>query len=135
MQISAQHPTMNGEYASLHAHNLMQAQGYTEQQFSFVRYDSTNLLLVVSNFSDKSISMQMQLPISKLDLFDVALLSNVLKDKLSAESSIVVNDLLGGQDTELKVTNTEDAGLNASFDLELEPLQSQVFELNIAELK
>jgi hypothetical protein len=79
--------------------------------------------------------MQMQLPISKLDLFDVALLSNVLKDKLSAESSIVVNDLLGGQDTELKVTNTEDAGLNASFDLELEPLQSQVFELNIAELK
>lgn len=62
MNISAYHSTMLGEYESLHAYNLEHTANYTQQQFSFVRYNHEKALIVIANFSDNPIDTKLSIP-------------------------------------------------------------------------
>lgn len=69
MSISANHPTMRGEYIGLHQFNLNKntaaesaSETYSEQQFSFMRTSQNKTLIVASNFAQKSVEFDLHLP-------------------------------------------------------------------------
>jgi hypothetical protein len=71
MQISASQPALQGEFVSLHQHNLQTA-GYSEQQMSFARFNAQQRLIVISNFSEQPASFSLQVPAELLQQWQVA---------------------------------------------------------------
>lgn len=61
MSLSASQSALRGEFVSLHEHN-QQTTGYSEQQMSFVRFNSQQRLIVVSNFSEQPANFSLKLP-------------------------------------------------------------------------
>jgi glycosidase len=61
MSLSASQSALRGEFVSLHEHN-QQTTGYSEQQMSFVRFNSQQRLIVVSNFSEQPANFTLKLP-------------------------------------------------------------------------
>lgn len=61
LQLSANEPAVNGQFAELHQLNLQSA-GYSEQQFSFARWQGDSQLLVVANFAKQPVRFALQLP-------------------------------------------------------------------------
>lgn len=122
MNISANHPTMLGEYVSLHDINLT-AKDYGRLQFSFVRYThqkdhvtgniNYRALLVVNNFdSENSLISTLSLP------------DTLVSQWALSQSSYPLHDLINKDLGELRVTSD-----GAFFDVNLAPLASVVFEL------
>ena len=120
MMISAKHPTMLGEYHSLHSFNLKQASDYSDSQFSFVRYTDTKALIVVSNFSESSTEFSVQLPIELISSWSLN------------QGSYQTTDLLNGVVYPLNIGKKRSS---ASVELILRPLQSVVLELDIGSNK
>lgn len=120
MMISAKHPTMLGEYRSLHSFNLKQASDYSDSQFSFVRYTDTKALIVVSNFSESSTEFSVQLPIELISSWSLN------------QGSYQTTDLLNGVVYPLNIGKKRSS---ASVELILRPLQSVVLELDIGSNK
>ncbi|MGB3724978.1 MAG: alpha-amylase family glycosyl hydrolase [Glaciecola sp.] len=112
MNISAEHPAMLGEYASVHSFNIEQNQGYTEKQFAFVRYTNNTALIVVSNFSDQAVSFPLALPQTVIDKWQLS----------SAPSNVV--DLIDEHENSLSYDQS-----SAIIDISLAPLASNVYEL------
>jgi len=54
LSFSADEPVLNGAYAGLHQYNLDNTDNYDERLFSFARWHDGQILLVVSNFSEKN---------------------------------------------------------------------------------
>jgi glycosidase len=54
MTISAQNSAMLGSYQSIHAHNRQLLTNYNHKQFSFVRWQGQERLIIVSNFDEKN---------------------------------------------------------------------------------
>ncbi len=61
LHFSRQASALRGEFLSLHPLNL-KSPGYSEQQLSFARFDEQQQLLVISNFSETTVSFNLQLP-------------------------------------------------------------------------
>lgn len=61
LQLTAHHPALQGHVVDLHRLNLQSA-GYSEQQFSFARWQNDALLLVVANFASQACQFALQLP-------------------------------------------------------------------------
>ncbi|MDT0594452.1 alpha-amylase family protein [Glaciecola petra] len=118
MNISARHPAMQGDFISLHSHNLITGEHYSEQQFSFVRYTNNVMLIVVSNFAMQTSKLRLKLPKNLIHRLES------IKGGSVANKSYPLNDLLGGDTSHLLFNDN-----TATFDLELSPMQSQVFEL------
>lgn len=123
MNISANHPTMLGEYTSLHDSNLG-TENYGRLQYSFVRHTqqrdpqsgirSNIALFVVNNFDDKnSFKATLSVPQTLISQWQLT------------KSSYTMNDLINNGLGELRVTN-----LGADFDVQLDPLGSAVFEIS-----
>lgn len=118
MNISANHPTMLGEYASLHSHNLdplydSASYNYSEALFSFVRYTDDQAIIVVSSFAADKQVINLSLPQNILGLFGLE------------QGTHVMTDLLTNKTFGLAV----DGSGEASVVLELKPNQSYVLEL------
>ena len=123
MNISANHPTMLGEYVSLHDTNLT-SKDYGRLQFSFVRHahqhdpQTDNIthhaLFVVNNFNSEN-ALVSTLSVPKSLLVQWAL----------PQSRYPMNDLINNSLGELRVT-----GEGAYFDVNLAPLASVAFELS-----
>lgn len=109
MQISATHPAMNGEFASLHASSLNNDSEYSEQQMAFVRYSGDSRLLVVSNFASQTRSLTLTVP-------------DQLASRLALDNSTRFNALLS---PDVVATVGEDG---RAITLELGPLESAVYE-------
>jgi len=112
VNISADHPAMQGEYKSLHSHNLHEAGAYSERQFSFVRYTTSTALIVVSNFDDKKTNLSLSLPKAIVDIWGLKAGQHVLNDLLT--------------ETEAYLNNQENS---ATVSIVLEPNESAILEL------
>ncbi|GBL05382.1 alpha-amylase family protein [Glaciecola sp. KUL10] len=120
MTISATHPTMLGEYQSIHSFNTQQESAYSESQYSFVRYTNDKALIVVSNFSEQQATFSLNLPI---DLISKWALN---------QGSYQTTDLLNGIVYPLNIGKKRSS---ANLDLMLRPLESVVLELDISAAK
>lgn len=124
MSISANHPSMLGEYLSLHSFNTKRAEidsqnAYSESQFSFVRWTNNKALIVISNFDEHTVSeLNVHLPISLLSEWNLD------------EGDYALTDLLTGRQYALEVARKRsDAFLN----VQLDKLESLVLELSLEE--
>ncbi len=90
LNIASTHPTMRGDFISLHTPSLAGSSDYSEHHFAFARTTSTHKLIVVSQFADKNhANVQVVLPdtvINDWNLHDDA----QLKDLLTGETTTLV---------------------------------------------
>ncbi len=114
MNISAYHPTMLGEYHSLHSYNIKQAGKYSEKQFSFVRYNKKVALIVLANFSDAPVMTKLSVPLALINKWELSTGKYVLTDLLSG---IVSEIIIEGQ--------------SAYIELMLETNESSILELKL----
>jgi len=126
MNISATHEAMLGKYQSLHSLNVQSAEkdnvnSYSESQFSFVRWNEDKALIVISNFSEDTLStVTVTLPISLLTEWKVN------------EGSYTATDLINGFAYKMQVARKRS---DASVSVQLSGLQSAVLEINLKELE
>jgi glycosidase len=126
VNISSTHETMLGKYQSLHSINVKSAEkdnmnSYSESQFSFVRWNKDEALIVISNFSEDTLStVTVTLPISLLTEWKVN------------EGNYMATDLMNGFAYKMQVARKRS---NASVSVQLNGLQSVVLEINLKELE
>ena len=114
LNLSANNPALLGQYKELHSVNRKDTQGYDDKVFSFVRWNSSQPLIVVSNFSaEKSYRFALKIP---ADLIGAWAMEN---------KTYSLRNLLGftPADTALRVKN----GVGY-IDVRLAPLESMVFQ-------
>lgn len=114
MNISAHHSAMMGEYQSIHSYNVALDNNYSERQFSFVRYSDKKALVVVANFDDKRVKLELSIPQEITNKWQIALGQYSLKDLISEVEHTM---------------NVKPASGNIS--LSLEANESKVLELSI----
>lgn len=113
LTISSTHPTMSGEYASLHSANRWNETSYDNSQFSFVRWNKNSKLVVVTSFNEQSSSSySLIIPYQTIEKMDLQDGSYLLLDLLSEKSSRLV--VKNGQGT---------------IDVTLPPRASLIFEV------
>lgn len=113
MTISAENPAMQGEYESLHEHNLEGGQWYNERLFSFVRWQGEEKLIVVINFdTEATFSGELSLP------------ANVIERMAISNGAHNLSDLLSAGTSKLNVAAGE-----GRVQVSLAPLQSFVFSV------
>lgn len=98
------HPSMKGQYLSLHQESLKLNSQYSEQQFSFARVSKQGCLLAVANFAEDARNVKIALSKSLLSACDIPKL-NI--DKLSQHEWVRDED---GSTTYLKGTLTGFSG-------------------------
>ncbi|MCW8108543.1 alpha-amylase family protein [Alteromonas ponticola] len=110
LNIAAFHPSMQGDFISLHDSSLTAKSDYSEQHFAFARDSSASKLIVVSQFADKSnANVQVVLPES-------------VAQRWGLQESAQLSDLLTGETTTL----TFDEG-QATITTEMKPWESKVY--------
>jgi len=114
MNISAEHPSMLGEYRSLHSFNTDKALGYSEKQFSFVRYTEDSALIVVTNFAEEAVEFSLHIP------------KDIMQIWSKENSKIVLHDLLSNIENELTVAESEGV-----VEVSLGGLASRVYEVKL----
>ncbi|MGQ8363910.1 alpha-amylase family glycosyl hydrolase [Glaciecola sp. 1036] len=117
MNISAYHPVMTGEYVGLHGLNNDLDNGYSKLQFAFSRFNEDQALVVISNFAEEAVNVDLQLPI---DL--------VVQWKLENGSYTLI-DLLSDEKVNL---NISEQGLKSSIQLNLPANASKILELTFS---
>ena len=115
MQIATTHEAVQGEFISLHEHNLPN-KGYTERQFSFIRRTDNALLLVVVNFSEA--------PVDALTLRIPWHVLSESKEKPRNQERLL-RALLPHDDAILSITDK-----GAEVTLQLDGLDSRIFTIN-----
>ena len=114
MNLSASHAALNGEYAEIHSANRATSSDYDDRLFSFVRWNEDERLIVVSNFdAAESYELNVVVPQTSISAWGLA-------DGRYA----LTEQLYGNNVSELLVENG-----SGRFRLELDPLESVVFEL------
>lgn len=114
MNISAHHSAMMGEYQSIHSYNVALDNNYSERQFSFVRYSEKKALIVIANFDDKPVKLELSIPQKITNKWQIALGQYSLKDLISkADHTMNVNPA------------------SSNISLSLEANESKVLELSI----
>ena len=114
LNLSTNNSALLGQYQELHSVNRKDTQGYGEKIFSFVRWNGSQPLFVVSNFStEKSYSFALKIP---ADLISAWALEN---------KTYPLRNLLGfaPADTALRIKN----GIGY-IDVKLAPLESWVLQ-------
>ena len=112
MQFTRNAPALMGEYRDLHQLNSGRA-GYDGELFSYARYNSTQKLVVVSNFSAGATKR-----------FTLQLPANLMAEWRLRDGSYRLKNHLGVSKTQLQVAN-----MMGFIVLELAPLQSVILEL------
>ncbi|WP_026966314.1 alpha-amylase family glycosyl hydrolase [Algoriphagus terrigena] len=107
-------PALTGHYQELHNVNRLQNPAYGDKAFAFARWDESQKLIVICNFSEHE-GLQTALKLSQeiLDIWD-----------LSVGDREISEVMFGKKKTMLRVT---EAG--AEIDLDFGPLESAVFEV------
>ncbi|WP_240652828.1 alpha-amylase family glycosyl hydrolase [Rheinheimera riviphila] len=82
LKFSSEASALKGEFVSLHPLNLT-SPGYSEQQLSFARFDDKQQLLVVSNFAEKPVSFNLQLPADLIKTWQLSAAPVVFTDLFS----------------------------------------------------
>lgn len=114
MTISAQNSAMLGSYRSLHQDNRQLLSGYNHQQFSFVRWQGQERLIVVSNFDAKNnYQYTLHLP------------ADLVKQWQLSQGEHPLVDLL----FDSKNTLTVNVDNSAEINIDIAPLSSFVFQL------
>jgi len=119
MNISASHPAMLGAYKSLHSFNASRDSGYTQSQFSFIRWTERQALIIVSNFEQNQKDFTLHLPVDLLSRLQVN------------QGQYSMTDLLNGVVYPLNVAKKRS---DASIELMLKPLESVVLELDLTKI-
>ncbi len=112
MQFTRNAPALMGEYRDLHQLNSGRA-GYDGELFSYARYNSTQKLVVVSNFSAGATKQ-----------FTLQLPANLMAEWRLRDGNYRLKNHLGVSKTQLQVAN-----MMGFIVLELAPLQSVILEL------
>ncbi len=113
LNIAASHPTMKGDFISLHESSLAEKSDYTEQHFAFARATPTSQLIVISQFTEKqNTNVQIVLPASVIEQWNL-------------DNSVQVTDLLTGEANTIKVEQG-----HATLTTTLEPWESKVYVVN-----
>ncbi len=114
LHFSSESTALTGDYKEIHRLNRQETDGYTDKQFSFVRWKGEERLIVVSNF-DASSGCRFKLAIDK----------NVIAQWNLKNGVYQLSDQLSGKDNfELVVEDN-----NASLKLEMEPLESFILKI------
>ncbi|MDQ7048800.1 MAG: alpha-amylase family protein [Enterobacterales bacterium] len=115
LQLSRSASALRGDYMELHSFNLNQ-KGYSDELFSFARWNEQQKLIVVSNFSEKNrVQFKLQLTPDLIQQWQLNSGQYQLSEKLTNSE----------YNSKLIVSMNE-----ASISIRLEPLQSMVLELN-----
>lgn len=118
LQISANHSSMNGQYAEIHSYNHAHTQGYGEHVFSFVRWSKDEKLIVVANFnSNNAYRFTLKVP------------QTVINEWQLSSSTYRLQELLVGKNEKNDFRIIEGVGY---LDISLPPLASVVFTLGSA---
>ncbi|WP_419571759.1 alpha-amylase family glycosyl hydrolase [Rheinheimera sp.] len=111
LKLSASEAVFKGQYQPLHQLNKSTA-GYTDKSYAFVRFDSKDKVVVVSNFdAEASQRYELQLP------------AELVRQWQLNQGEHQAKDLLGGADSVLKVEQGK-----TSLKVELPPLGSAVYK-------
>ncbi|TLX72633.1 alpha-amylase [Labilibacter sediminis] len=101
-----------GEYADIHAYNRQHTKGYSGKVYSFVRWNSNEKLIIISNFDPvKSSELDLKLP-------------EAIAQKWKLKEDVNLIDQLYGQEFVLNVNSGA-----ASVKFSLQPLQSYIFKI------
>lgn len=111
--ISSTHPTMLGEYASLHSANRWNESRYDSSQFSFARWQDDNRLFVISSFDDtNTLSYTLNIP------------TNIIRDMNISNGKYQLVDLISGENSYLFVNDDQ-----GTIDILLPPRSSLIYEV------
>lgn len=86
LSFSANSSALTGRYQQLHKINLKSTKNYSEQFFSFVRWDKAEKLIVVSNFSSSSVEFDLLLPMELVKKWQLVKQEYRLRDVLSSQN-------------------------------------------------
>jgi len=115
LNFSSKSSALTGNYREIHTYNRENTTGYDESVFSFVRWKGNDRLIVVCNFSDhETYSFKLQLDPETIGNWNLADGDYGLTDVLTNE-----------RQHRLNVKNN-----NAQIEVEMEPLQSFIFQLD-----
>lgn len=95
LNFTLESPALMGAYLDLHTFNRANTEGYTNKVYSFARYQDTDQLIVLTNFSDQeSYSFNLELPAQLLSEWGLEEGQHRAEDQLYQQRSatIVVND-------------------------------------------
>ena len=85
LSFSATSPALRGDYAEIHSYNREHAKGYDEQLFSFARWSDEERLLVIANFGKEAKTIELQIPPTLLQEWQLADGSYPLRDQLDSD--------------------------------------------------
>ncbi|WP_100657490.1 alpha-amylase family protein [Alteromonas flava] len=90
MRLSAEHPTMQGEYQSLHAANINQASDYDDKTLAFARWTDEKRLLVISQFTEDSKAFLLNIPAELVSRWGLSAGEYPMQDHLSGDDFTLV---------------------------------------------
>jgi glycosidase len=125
LSLSATNAAFRGEYLDLHRINLAKQQYYGQQQFAFARWDNTQRLVVISNFSKQTTQrLQISLDPALRELWELKNECYQMTNLLASNAEL---DLLskGTLSYQLSV-NQQDI----SIGITLAPMESKVLKLS-----
>ena len=114
LSFSAQSPALMGDYAEIHTHNRTATEGYGDKVFSFVRWNDSEQLIVLSSFKPSdTVAFSLKVP------------QEIIKKWGLSDGDYQLTDALYGSTNTLKVKDGE--GIIKSS---LKPLESFIYRLN-----
>ncbi|MEO0576534.1 MAG: alpha-amylase, partial [Pseudomonadota bacterium] len=97
LRLASTHPTMQGDYASLHAYNRERTTAYTDKMFSFARWNADGALIVIASFDrDKTHKLTLQIPIELIQQWQLEPGQYALTDTLGDIDAQLSVDARGG---------------------------------------
>ncbi len=115
LSFSAKAQVLTGNYSDLHWLNLKQNTNYDEHLFSFARWNQTEKLVVVSNFSDhEDYQFGLKIPTSLIQNWELE------------DGSYDLNNIISNKKNNEKLLISQGEGL---IEINLNPLESKVFLL------
>ncbi len=113
LSFSARNPALNGEYADLHEYNLENTGNYNEHLFSFTRWNETEKLIIISNFSaTQNYRIKLQIPAELIAAW-----------KLD-DGRYQLSEVFSDKDHDLNVEQGQ-----ALIEIDLAPLESNILRL------
>ncbi|GAL81139.1 alpha-amylase [Algibacter lectus] len=94
-----------GDYGDIHQYNREHTENYTDKVFSFVRWSTSEKLIVISNFdAENSFEFQLKIPENILKHLDLEDGTYLLKDQLYNEflSQLIIENRTGSVEIKLK---------------------------------
>jgi len=108
LNFSIKSPALMGDFQEIHTVNLQDSKGYDELLYSYVRWSSTQKLIVVANFSsEKTNEFDLKIPLDIISKWNLKEGSYELVDQLYKKNSVQLNVVNGEGIVKIKIQPSE----------------------------